>query len=96
MCTTVQPDGNVVKTADDNFDTARIVATVNRLLGELPASEGPTTVTKLTVLGHEAGAPSRIRIVAEVLYEQSNCILAIPAEVDAGALRGLEVGIAAD
>lgn len=87
---------HIVKTSDDTFDTTRIVATINRLLSESAGAHATSVVVDLTVLGHAEAEPAHIYAVSRMLYRESNCTVSIPVEMDAGALRGLEAGIAAD
>jgi hypothetical protein len=37
-----------------------------------------------------------MRVVATVGYQGNHCIVEVPYDVDAGALRGLECGVGAD
>ena len=89
------PASKIEYGSDDRFDTASVVATINRLLAEGGVG-GAGEVVGLTVIGHVAAEPARLRIITKMLFKKNNCIVAIPAEVDAGALKGLEAGIAAD
>lgn len=96
MNTTSGTPTNIVKTVEDSFDTTRIVATINRLLAESGGVDALSEVVDLTVLGHAESEPAHIYAVSKMLYRTNNCTVSIPVEMDSGALRGLEAGVAAD
>jgi hypothetical protein len=86
----------ILSSAGDTFDTTRIAATVNRLLDNEAALSGRPQVVELSVRGQVPSNPTRLLITGRVLYRTNNCVATIPMEVDAGAFKGLESGIAAD
>lgn len=87
---------NVISTNDEQFDTAQIVKAMNRFRAEVTTPDSETELLDLMVLGHLETQPTTLRVIGKVRYTASNRIVAVPYEVDAGALRGLEAGVAGD
>lgn len=86
---------NVIKFENDEFDTKTIVAAMNRYWHEITPNATETELLDLMVLGQLETQPSRLRVIGKVRYTATNRVVAVPYEVDAGALRGIEDGMAA-
>ena len=78
------------------FDTRTIVATLQRLLAESPRFDHTAELLDFQVLGYREAAPATMRVVATVGYQANHCVVEVPYDVDAGALKGLECGVGAD
>ena len=87
---------HIVRAQDDRFDTENIVKTVHRFRQEAAMLDDGTELLDLMVLGRVETEPTKLRVIGKVLYKATNRVVAVPYEVDAGALRGLEAGVAAD
>jgi len=86
---------NVIKFENDQFDTKTIVAAMNRSWREIAPNADETELLDLMVLGQLESQPSKLRVIGKVRYTATNRVVAVPSEVDAGALRGIEEAMAA-
>ena len=87
---------NILRTNNDRFETTTIVRAMNNLRATTADAADDTELLDLMVLGQIETQPTKLRVIGKVLYKSTNRVVAVPYEVDAGALRGLETEVEGD